>query len=137
MTTRRPYKLGSEVGLERALESTADVQTAHKKIEQSRRTAAGVMKRDVIAVKRTWKLSWESLEGKSSDTWDGGLGRDELYQLFSDGGELSLLVPTADPAPGGEYYEQVDVLFDGDFDENVIRRNPRFVYKLKLGFVEV
>jgi hypothetical protein len=136
MATRRPYKLGAN-GLERALESTAEVETSTSKIEQSRRTAAGRMKRDVIAVKRTWSFEWDELPGQTSDTWDGGLGRDELVALYEDGGTLSLLVPTEIEEPGGETYEQVDVLFGATIEEIVRKRNPRFSYELTMELVEV
>lgn len=137
MATKNPYKLGREYGLERALESTANVTIRTSKIERSRRTAAGVMKRDVIAIKRTWSFEWEELPGQTTDTWDGGLGRDELKKLFDDGGELSLLVPSEIAEPGGETHEQVDVLFGSDFQEEVRLRNPRYSYELSMELIEV
>lgn len=136
MATRNPYKLG-DYGLERSLESTGEVKSSIKKIERSRRTAQGVLKRDVIATKREWSFSWDELPGQPTDTWDGGLGRDDIVEMYEDGGELSLLVPSEAGEPGGATYEQVDVLFDADLSEEVHKRNPRYSYSLSFKLIEV
>jgi hypothetical protein len=66
------------------------------KIVKEHRLANGSLKRDVVAVKRTWKFSWEWLPSKDDDVSDGGLGVESLETLFNSQATLVLRVPNED-----------------------------------------
>ncbi len=125
------YYLG-ELGSESMLSSVdRNVDENPERIKKDVRLASGKMVRDVIAVKRTFKFGYKKLPGKTSDVADDGMGRNDLRDLYDDGGELNLRVPLD---VGG--YDDVTVLFDG-YSEKRASATPYYQWDLQFTLTEV
>lgn len=132
------YKLGvagSEVLLSG---NDCELDVAHEVFGREARMADGSLKRDIIAVKRTWTFRYSYLPGKQRYVHDGGMGRDEIRALFvslSATSGHSLVVPTEDGVA-----ESVTVQFvPNSWKEKLIQREgPRgTVYELAFALTEV
>ena len=125
------YYLG-ELGSESMLSSVdRDVNEQPERLKKETRLASGKLVRDIIAVKRTVKFSYEKLSGKTSDVVDGGLGRNDIRDLYDEGGELNLRIPLD---VGG--FEDVTVLFDS-YSEDRASATPYYQWDLQFTLVEV
>lgn len=133
------YKLGvsgSEVPLSG---NDCELDVAHELICREARMADGSLKRDIIAIKRTWSFRYSYLPGKKWHVHDGGMGRDELRALWNNPlvwyvGH-SLVVPTEDGAA-----ESVAVQFVlSSWKEKIIQREGPLgtVYALSFALVEM
>jgi hypothetical protein len=122
------YKLESEnlsiVGL-------SPVEMIPTEISRAERLASGILVKDVIATKRSWKFTYELLPGATSHVEDGGLGRDDIYALFLAGDAVTLTVPLED-----ESSDDVDV-FITNYSETRRFVDPHWVYNMSFELVEV
>lgn len=101
------------------------------------RTAQGALRRDVIAVKRSWDLTWKWLPGRKSRTFHGGLGRDDLAALYaSTANTPPVPLHFHLPDKGGEGAE---VLFvPGSWREKLLQRGPQgAVWECRFTLVEI
>ncbi len=104
------------------------------------RMASGALKRDVVAIHRTWDFHWTFLPGKRQRTFDGGLGRDDLENLYGmavayPAQTLTLEVPREDGTT-----ESVEAQFvAGSWKEKLLQRETSLgsVYDLSFSLVEV
>lgn len=125
------YYLG-ELGSESMLSSVdRNVNENPERLKKETRLASGKLVRDIIAVKRTFKFSFEKLPGKTSDVADGGMGRNDIRDFYDEGGELNLRVPLD---VGG--YEDVTVLFGG-YSEDRASATPYYQWDLQFSLDEV
>ena len=125
------YYLG-ELGSESMLSSVdRDVNEQPERLKKETRLASGKLVRDIIAVKRTVKFSYEKLPGKTSDVADGGMGRNDIRDLYDEGGELSLRIPKD---VGG--FDDVTVFF-GSYSEDRASATPYYQWDLQFTLVEV
>ena len=132
------YKLGVS-GSEALLSGNdCDLSISHEVFGREARMADGSLKRDIIAVKRTWTFHYSYLPGKQSNVHDGGMGRDELRALFVTPVMYtghSLVVPTE-----GGAAESVTVQFVvNSWKEKLLLRESwcGTVYDLSFALVEV
>jgi hypothetical protein len=61
----------------------APVQVTNDKIENSQRMANGLMRKYVIANKKSWSVSWTMLPSLSTQTVDGYLGAMPLQDFYA------------------------------------------------------
>jgi hypothetical protein len=59
------------------------VQVSNNKIENSKRMANGLMRKYVVANKKSWSVSWSNLPSLTTQTVDGYLGAMELQSFYS------------------------------------------------------
>jgi hypothetical protein len=85
------------------------IDCSKQKIVREHVLADGSLKRDLVATKRTWTLSWDYLPSRTSDVLDGGLGTDALEALYDLTGTLSFRFPDDDGS-----YSTVTVLPSAD-----------------------
>jgi hypothetical protein len=129
------YKLGTEGSEVKLSACDCSVQQSANWFGREVRTADGRLKRDKIAIKRTWEFQYSWLPGKQARVYDGGMGRDELYTLYISGNQLSLLVPQEDGVT-----EQVDVYFGMDsWRERLIMEDGAWgkVWEVSFTLIEV
>lgn len=69
----------------------APVSMTPQRIEQSRRTANGTRRRYFIADKRTFSVDWTDLPHDSTQTVDGGIGAQELSDLYYDTNNVGIV----------------------------------------------
>jgi hypothetical protein len=60
----------------------SDVQETNEQIEKTSVSASGTKRKYVVAVKRSWSISWTMLPGLTSQTVDGGLGAANLKSFY-------------------------------------------------------
>lgn len=92
MTDYYLYASGSAPGTKLS-NCNRSVEESTEKIVREHQLADGSLKRDVVAVKRTWTLSWKYLPTLDADVWDGGMGADSLKALFNTTGILVFREP--------------------------------------------
>lgn len=66
------------------------------KIVKEHRLASGILKRDLIAHKRTFTLTWTMLAAADDDVADGGIGADSLETFVMVVGGLTFRRPNVD-----------------------------------------
>lgn len=71
-------------------------EVALTKIVKEHRLASGTLKRDLIAHKRTFTLTWKTLAAADDDVADGGFGADSLEALAMVVGGLTFRRPNVD-----------------------------------------
>ena len=59
------------------------VQLSHERIENSKRMANGLMRKYVVASKRSWSVSWTNLPSLTTQTVDGYLGAMALQDFYA------------------------------------------------------
>lgn len=96
-------------------------------LARSTRLAGGTLVRDIIAVKRSWKFTYTDLPGDTGNVRDGGIGRDDLRDLYDAGGAQTLYVPVE-----GTTAETVQVLFGETFSEKRVQILP--FWRFDVGF---
>ncbi len=105
------------------------------------RLMGGGLRRDVIAAKRIWRLHWSYLPGSKAHTFDDGMGRDELDDLFrATIGDADKALSLHLPGDADNAAEDVTVQFEaGSWRETLVMRDGYLgnVYDLALALVEV
>ena len=62
----------------------APLQISVQRIENSKRTANGTMRKNIIAEKHNFSLSWSDVPNTSTYTVDGGYGASQIYDFYMD-----------------------------------------------------
>ncbi len=132
------YKLGVVGSEVRLSGNDCSLDISHEVFGREARMADGSLKRDIIAVKRTWTFRYSYLPGKQRNVQDGGMGRDEIRERFvslSAWAGHSLVVPTEDGVA-----ESVTVQFvPNSWKEKLLQREGPLgtVYELAFALTEV
>ena len=110
-----------------------DITVPHQMIARDIRLASGKLARDAVTIKRVWLFNYKWIAGPA-DAMDGhGLSRDQLLALYERLESLTVLVPRYTD----ESHEPVEVVFNVDWKEQPIKREPYRVYTLKITLLEV
>ena len=80
-----------------------------KKLVRQHRLANGSLRQDVIAVKRTFTLSWKTLPSLDADVADSGMGVESIEAIVNATGAKVLKVPDDEAS-----YDLYDVLVTAD-----------------------
>ena len=126
------FQLGAAGSEAKVSACDCEITTTDVQITREVRTARGSLRRQVVATKRQFGLTYSWLPGKARHTWDGGMGRDELLALYEDGTVMSFDVP------GLGVTEDLTVLFVvGSWNERLLeRRNDFWAWRVSFGLIE-
>ena len=93
-------------------------------ISTSQRTANGTMRKNVIAQKHTFNISWEDVPNTSTYTVDGGWGATTLYEFYKNNSQpFYIKIVQKFSATGANAYQEFLVNFSScSFD--IVKRNP-------------
>ncbi|MBT3390350.1 MAG: hypothetical protein HN413_08050 [Chloroflexi bacterium] len=125
------YYLGTE-GAEKKLSTvTANFKgPQYFELKREDRTDQGTLKKDVIARKRRWTLTWSHLPSFDSDVVDYATGKYSLEQMYLTGGSLVLRMP----AELGTY-ETVNVQIES-FQADRSQVTPHYAWRVQMVVVE-
>ena len=130
LTAVNEFALGTSSNEQRMAHGDCVMTAQHSQIVRETRTAAGSLKRDTIATKRSFSFVYSWIPGQNHNVPDGGMGRDDLLALFEAGGEYSFHLPTEDDLP-----EDVTVMFDAQsWNETLLQRDGPFGWVWVLSF---
>ena len=95
-----------------------------ERIENSQRTANGTMRKNIIAEKHRFDLSWNDVPNVSQYTVDGGYGAGQIYDWYMDKKQPFYIKITQkfDPDATNNYQEFLVQFSSCSFD--IVKRNP-------------
>jgi len=126
------YLLGATGSEKKVSNLTLKLTESSKWIGSETRLASGALVRDNVVKKRTWKLAWKWLPGRTTLVTDGGLGRDDLRALFDAGSAVNFILPK-----DGAAVETVSVLFGMAFNEELMQSRPIWKWNVSFELNEV
>lgn len=101
-------------------------------IKNDQRTATGKLRRDFIAIKNSYDMSWEDLPWFDDETVDGNMGAQSLINFItSNTGTFTLTVTNKD-----ETETSYTVMFES-FDWELTKRWGTDFYNISVSLVEV
>lgn len=102
----------------------APLSVSLEEISNSQRTANGTMRKNIIAQKHRFDLSWNDVPNTSFYTIDGGWGGGEMYDFYLDTTQPFYIKITQklDPDAANNYQEFLVNFSSCSFD--VVKRNP-------------
>lgn len=130
----------------------AELQITPEQIENANRMVDGTMRKQVIAVKRTFTVSWENLPGPQWATVDGFFGADDIINFYNSNVSVSVNLTLQygqqlhDDADTTDLLTEVVPVFFTDCTRSIIKRGfanhngqrvPMALYSLNLTMVEV
>lgn len=110
----------------------SNVDRSPERIGNSVRTARGALRKNHVADKLSFSMSWATLPEKDDHTVDGFWGAESLIEFFNNTtGEFTLTLENSDGS------SSIYTVVFTDFDYSVVHRFQKYYYDISLSVEEV